>query len=251
MELIDEFFVPENNVDNISEDDYKQASLVVSAVNALARIAYQSIYVVDYYKKNFLYVADNPIFLCGFRTDEVQKMGFSFYLQQVPEDEVKMLIEINRAGFEFYSQTPVEERVKLSISYDFHLKDRGHNVLINHKLTPILLAPNGNIWLAACVVSLSSNKKEGNIEARKYGSADYWTYSRESHTWLRQGDITLNQREKDIIKLSTRRYSEVEIAGELRISIETVKFHKQSLFRKLGVNTTHAAIAVASNQKLI
>jgi len=251
METIKDFFISENNVYDISEDDYKHADIVVDSVKALARLTYKSIYIVDYYKKNFLYVSDNPIFLCGFQSNEVQRMGYSFYFQQVPKDELRMLLEINRAGFDFYSKTPIEERLNLYISYDFHLKDKGNNVLINHKLTPILLAPNGNIWLAACVISLSSNMKAGNIEARKYGSAEYWTYSMEKHRWVKQNNITLTQREKDIIKLSNRRYSEKEIADELCVSTDTVKYHKRSLFNKLGVSSIHAAIAVVSNSKLI
>jgi len=251
METINDFFISDNIVDNISEDDYKQADLVVNAVKALARLAYQSIYIVDYYKKNFLYVSDNPIFLCGLRPDEVEKMGYSFYNQQVPKDELKMLLEINRAGFDFYSKTPREERLDLFISYDFHMNDGGHNVLINHKLTPILLAPNGNIWLAACVVSLSSSQQAGNIEAHKEGCQHYWTYSMESRKWTQHNDIKLNEREAKILLLSVQGYNEKEVAKKIHLEIETIKFHKQKMFKKLDVDNIISAIAIATQKKLI
>jgi hypothetical protein len=58
----------------------------------------------------------------------------------VPKDEIDMLLEINRAGFSFYNEFSIEERLKLFISYDFHIRDKDHKILINHKLTPILFA---------------------------------------------------------------------------------------------------------------
>ena len=233
METTKDFFISDNIANNISDDDYKQADLVVNGVKALARMNYQSIYIVDYHKQNFLYVSDNPIFLCGLRPDEVQKMGYSFYIQQVPNDEVKMLLEINRAGFDFYSKTPIEERLSLFISYDFHVKNGDRQVLINHKLTPILLAPNGNIWLAACAVSLSSSQKAGNIEAHKEGCPHYWTYSMESRKWTQHNDRTLNEREAEILLLSVQGYNEKEIAKKMNLGIEAIKFHKQKMFKKI------------------
>ena len=92
----------------------------------------------------------------------------------------------------------------------FHIRNLKENkkILINHKLPPILLAKNGNIWLASCIVSLSSHKTAGNIEARILGEMDYWTYSIESCKWEKESNIKLNDREKDILTLSDQGGSE-------------------------------------------
>ncbi len=67
MAQIDDFFMYENRVEGITDADYQRAQLYVEAAQAFAQTTYQSIYIIDYYRKNFLYVSDNPLFLCGTR----------------------------------------------------------------------------------------------------------------------------------------------------------------------------------------
>ena len=251
MDSIDDFFIEENRVGFISEDDYKRADIVISAIKAFARLTYQSIYIIDYYKKNFLYVSDNPLFLCGLSAQEVKELGYAFYAQHVPEEEVDMLLEINQAGFKLFNKTPAENRLKMIMSYDFHIQYKDKKTLINHKLTPILLSGDGNIWLAACVVSQSSQKEAGNVEARMDGSAEYRTYSLKNRSWTKEKVITLNERERDILLLSSQGFSMNEIAKALCITKSTVKFHKNKLFERLNVKKISEALTVVNNSKLI
>jgi len=251
MGSINDFFIPENMVGNISDETYKKAYYVIDTLDAISRLTYQSIYVIDYFKQTFLYVSDNPFFLCGFQPDEVKEMGYNFYFNQVPESEINMLLEINKEGFAFFNKVSIEERMKLLISYDFHIKDNDQKILINHKLTPILLADNGHIWLAACVVSLSSKQNAGHIEAHMDGRSDYWTYSLESHEWQHQDAIMLSKREKEILLYSAQGLTGEQIADKICRTMETVNYHKQNLFNKLGVNNIASAIAIASQKKMI
>ena len=104
---------------------------------------------------------------------------------------------------------------------------------------------------AVCVVSISPHQNAGNIEAHIDGNADYWTYSTENKIWTHTEAETLTEREKEILLLTVRGHTEQEIADSLFISKETVKFHKQKTFGKLGVSHISAAIAVASHNKML
>ena len=64
MAQIDDFFMYENRVEGITDADYLGAQPYVEAAQAFAQTTYQSIYIIDYFKKNFLYVSD---FLCAFQ----------------------------------------------------------------------------------------------------------------------------------------------------------------------------------------
>ena len=251
MAKIEDFFIPENHVDEISEEDYKRAEPVISAIKAVARVTYHSIYIIDYYQKNFLYVSDNPLFLCGLKSSEVKEMGYAFYFNYMTKNDLDMLLEINRAGFEFFNKTPAEDRTKLSISYDFHILNGKKKTLINHKLTPVLLAENGNIWLAACVVSFSSHSDIGHIEARMEGETVYWVYSLKERIWREEQAIRLKEIEKDILLLTHQGLKEEEIADKINRSVQTVKFHKRHIFEKLNVHNILEAVSVAANYKLI
>jgi hypothetical protein len=90
-------------------------STLIHTVEAFARVTYQSVYLIDYYKQEFLYVSDNPLFLCGHTAKEVKELGYSFYSKHVPEEEQKMLVEL---------------------SNHFHLNSGARSKLVNQQLTP-------------------------------------------------------------------------------------------------------------------
>ena len=159
MAQIDDFFMYENRVEGITDADYQRAQPYVEAAQAFAQTTYQSIYIIDYYHKNFLYVSDNPLFLCGHTADEVRQMGYGFYLSHVPEDEVPMLTELNRSGFRAFYDELVENRRQCMMSYDFHIThgerlrvgDQRSGIrllLVNHKITPLAMTTEGRVWLA-------------------------------------------------------------------------------------------------------
>ena len=167
MTDIKDFFIASNTVRNAPDYDSNVLSTLVQTVEAFARVTYQSVYLIDYYRQEFLYVSDNPLFLCGHTPKEVKELGYSFYLEHVPEDEQKMLIELNSSGFKFFDTFDNVDKYQCSMSYHFHLKSGTKSKLINHQLTPILLTDEGKIWIGMCVVSLSSHKTVGHVEFHK------------------------------------------------------------------------------------
>ena len=264
MAQIDDFFMYENRVEGITDDDYQRAQPYVEAAQAFAQTTYQSIYIIDYYRKNFLYVSDNPLFLCGHTADEVRQMGYGFYLSHVPEDEVPMLTELNRSGFRAFYDEPVENRRQCMMSYDFHITHGNRLLLVNHKITPLAMTDEGRVWLALCTVSLSPHKEAGHIEfLRPVGSkrpevecfqvptVEKREYSLEAHRWKSRETITLKPEEKQILTLSAQGYTMKEIAGQMLRSFDTVKFYRRQIFEKLDVQNITEALALATNYGLV
>jgi len=251
MITIDDFFKPAM-ASNISEDNYSILPAYINAVDILAKTTYQSVYLIDYNKKEFLYVSKNPLFLCGLAPQQVTQMGYSFYFEKVPEKDLEMLLEINAAGFEFFQKTPVDERLDYLISYDFHLAHPDNKqILINHKLTPLLLDNNHNIWISLCVVSVSTKAKAGNVELRNIKDGTVYTYSFEKGEWGENKQIELTPREREIVLLSARGFTINEIAEKIFLSPDTIKFHRKNLFHKIGVQTIAEVILYATNYNLI
>ncbi len=61
MPQIDDFFIDKNRVDGINEEDYERVQPKIEAVAAAARTTANSIYIIDYHKRNFLYSSENPM----------------------------------------------------------------------------------------------------------------------------------------------------------------------------------------------
>lgn len=251
MLTIEDLIIPTNTVSDVPEEEYQQVTTLIATFDSISRIIYQGMYIIDYNRQNFLYVSDTPLFFCGHTAKEVKEMGYRFYVDHVIEEEHPMLKEINTVGFNFFEKVPVEERDKCTISFDFHLISGKKKTLVNQQLTPILLTKEGHIWLAACVLSFSSHPAPGNVILRITGRPFFWEYSLESHQRKEKTAIALNEREKDILLLSTQGYSMNEIADKMCISLDTVRFYKRNLFERLQVKNIVEAVSFAANYKLL
>jgi DNA-binding CsgD family transcriptional regulator len=247
-----DFFSFKNTVTSVSGKTQKQTANYLETIKAFARTTYQSVYIIDYQKKGFEYVSDNPLFLCGHTAQEVQNMGYEFYFKCVIEKDLDLLLKINTIGFDFYETIPKKDRKDYSITYDFHLKNQeGKTILINQKLTPLFLNEDGKIWKAICIVSLSNEHNSGNIKIYKKGSNTILEYDLQKDVWVKKERVVLNDREKEIIQLSARWLPIDEIAENLYLSKDTVKFHRRKLFEKLQVTNIAEAIAYVTNNNLL
>ncbi len=249
---LEDFFRPMILTDEPEERDYKAIQPYIDEAKIFSHTIYQSVYIIDYYKRGFIYVSDNPLFLCGKSASVVQKMGYLFYFYHVPKEDLELLLEINEAGFSFYNKLPVEERLKYSISYDFRLKQANkHLFLINHRLIPLVLDKSSNIWLALCIVSGSSNNKPGNIFIHENNGNNIFKYDTEKKFWKKQPNIKLTRTEKEILLLSRQGLTMKEIAERLSVTTHAVKLCRGKIFDKMHVTNISEAIACAANYRLI
>ena len=251
MNRQDEFFIPDNEVKLSGELDYGRADLYISAVDALSRASCLSVYIIDYFKRDFLYVSPNRFFLCGLSQKRVRELGYRFYLDHVPEGELPLLLTINRAGFAFYEGIPVKERKEWYISCDFHILDNGRKTLVNHKMTPLELTSDGRIWLALCVVTAATHADAGHIEMHHAGTSDFYEYNVVSRKWKKKRMPVLTDGEKSVLMLSIQGYTMAEIADKICLSTDTVKKYRQRIFVKLNVRNISEAIVAATNSKLL
>lgn len=251
MDEIQRFFSRKNTVDYLSEVEYAQSGNYLEVLRAVARLTYMSMYVIDYQRKEFEYVSDNPLFLCNHTPAEVMAMGYAFYFKYVSEEDLEMLIRVNEIGFDFFNRTPLEDRKNYSISYDFNLQTGKDKILINHKLTPIFITSEGKIWKALCVVSLSSNATSGNILLSKTGEDSFWELNLNAGRWNKTDKSKLSERELQIVRLHAQGLTISQIADRTFIAVDTVKFHRRKLFEKLRVKNIAEALAYVKNNKLL
>ena len=247
----DDFFIPDNEIRFPEELDYSRVDEYIRSAEAFSRSSYQSVYIIDYFRQNFLYVSPNPMFLCGLSPERVKELGYRFYLDFVPEDEQPMLLTLNKAGFAFYNDIPTDERKDWHISYDFHILNEGKKILVNHKLTPLALTSDGRIWLALCVVSASTHTDAGHIEMHRVGSSDFFEYNLTTRRWDKRQMPVLTDGEKSVLALSIQGYTMTEIADRICLSPVTVKKYRQRIFEKLDVRNISEAIVAATNSKLL
>lgn len=253
MAEIKDFFIKENTIDYIPDEAYSEINHIIEDIDSFSHTTYKSVYVIDYYRQNFLFVSDNPLFLCGMTPDEVKTMGYNFYINNVVPEDLDLLLDINIAGFQFLADIPPEELRDYTISYDFHIVNKFSNKkwLINHQITPLRLTDSGKVWLALCAASISSANKSGNIVMTENKSKERWAYNRTSGKWEELPLPELKELELDVLKLSAMGYTMQEIADEVNRSFDSVKVYRKSLLEKLGVENIVEAINLAKTHRII
>lgn len=251
MRNTDDFFIPDNEVTLSEEADYSRIDEYIRAVEAFSRSTYQSVYIIDYLKQDFMYVSPNPMFLCGLSPEQMMQLGYRFYIEYVPEEEHRLLTELNEAGFAFYHTIPSEERGNWYISYDFHIINSGRKILVNHKLTPLKLTSDGRMWLALCVVSASTHTSAGHVEMHREGTPEYFEYNQITRRWDKRRMPALTDGEKDVLTLSIQGFTMSEIADRICLSPDTIKKYRKRIFEKLNVRNISEAIVAATNSRLL
>ncbi len=248
---ISDFFGPINPTKYIGSDDYAKVQSNLNALKAVSKICDLSYYIIDYYRKEFFYVSPNPLFLSGYSRQEVLKMGYDFYDVCVPAEDLQLLHELNEAGFKFFYELPIQRREHATISYDFRLKNRnlGSLIMINHKLAPLLLTEDGNIWMAICLVTLSSKQIPGDVHIITKDDQTRYDFNRAEKTFEETEIKKLTKKEYEILKLIALGNGLDEISGKLEVSTSTVKNHKTRIFRKLNVKTSAEAVFVFANSQ--
>ena len=255
MTQIDDFFIDKNRVDGITEADYERVQPKIEAVAAAARTSTNSICIIDYHKRDFLYVSENPMLT----PIGMKDMGYALYFNFVPKEERAMLLEINRVGLEEFSRIDVAEKMEFVISYDFHFIQNGHSRVVNHRLTPLELNSKGQLWLALCSFSLSPRKDFGNVRMWRVtessngivGNHGVREYSLADGKWYDRVPVVLTETEQNLLVMSAQGYTTDEIADRLFRSVDTIKYHRKKLFRKLEVDSISEALAFATNYGLI
>jgi DNA-binding CsgD family transcriptional regulator len=241
-----------NHLGKLSDDERLQGHDYLEAVKAFARLTYESIYIINYETMSFEYVSENPLFLCGYSPEKVMKLGYEFYFKNVPESDLALLHTINETGFDFFKNLPGEEKIRYSITYDFHLLNHdGKQILINHKLTPLLLTRDKKMWKAMCIVSISHHKNAGNVCIYKQGSDEIWGLDLKEKTWRKSEKPKLTKREVEVLHLYAQGLSINEIAEKVSVTPDTVKYYRRQIFDRLNVSTIAEALSYAVNSKMV
>lgn len=248
---INDFFWVKNSKANAAEEDYKIVEYLVDAAKAFARSTYRCVYIIDFCKRNFVYVSGELAALCGEPISKTENFDHRLYLNHISNQELEMLKEIHKSGFELFSTFPISERKNYSFQYDFHFARGKKTRLMHHTLTPLTLDRDGKIWLALCTISISSRKTPGHLIIGKKGNRAFYQYNLQNHKWEKQDAITLSETEREVLALSTQGYTMADIADIMCKSIDTIKTYKRNLFTKLGVKNIAEALYCAINYKLI
>lgn len=209
----------------------------------------QCVYVIDYFHKKIIYITDSKLVLCGVSRNEFLAQNYTFFFQHTPIADLQEDKIMYRAWSDFVQKYNFEERNQLCLSHDFRLLHiNGREILLRKTVKITEVAKNGMPQLSICTLK-NAGSKQRNAYIRHNANRKRWCYCRKTGVWIELPYVRFSDREKDIIYLVRRAFSEKEIAKKLNISISSVKKHKQLLFPKTGTDNMFDCINFFEEQE--
>jgi DNA-binding CsgD family transcriptional regulator len=205
-------------------------------------------YVIDFYRRKFIYVSPRIMLLCGHTVAEALELSYDFYPKVIYGDDFKLLVRIHQVSLEYLSGLESPRKLKY-IKFNIRIVNTRQPLMIDHKLTP-LYTPEGKIRIAACKVSAAVVDTPGNLMA-KFDNGELYRYSFENGKWRSCRAIKLTPREKEILNLARHGKVGHEIADMLCINHQSLRNHESNIYRKLGTTNLMASVIYATNHSLI
>lgn len=209
-------------------------SLNMNYLQALNSLTNNVFYIFDYTRDKLIY-PDNLIQFLGNKFP-LTNQGYQFYEKYVHPEDLEMLVKINNLAFDFFYTLKQDQKKLVNIVYDIRLKGiNGEYILVNHHLAPLKLTCDGKIAQALCLISPACYQHPGNIFIKLNHTKMIFEYNPELNRFIENKYQNITQQESIILRQLAQGYTETQVAEQSKTSVNTIKFHKKNLFKKLGI----------------
>jgi DNA-binding CsgD family transcriptional regulator len=233
----------------LSETDDDEIKYFVKVLELTSKICNTSIYVIDFRKECFHFVSEHDLFLSGFSSGDILKIGYVFFRKVIHPDDIQLFINTHRIVSQYLFDPNCNQEEIDHFAFNFRLINNKFPLMVHIKLIPIFI--NGHIRIAVCQLSNSVIKFSGNLIVYNKDEKMYSSYSFEKRIWLQKELLRLTKREKEIITLSQQGKSSKEIADILNIASKTVWNIETNLYRKLNVHSMMETVSYITNHQVM
>lgn len=236
-------------IKSIDESEYQYIGKYIEFTKSLTTGAGLGIYIADTYKNKIIYVSKSLSLLLNDNSDNICKKGVESFLRYIPKEEYAKVYEMGEKIISFIEKAPITERKQLVFSYNLHYNINNVQYFLRHTLTPLTLSTDSKFWLVLCKLSIPSRNEIGDMIAKS--ANNFYYYSMNLHDWKIANGFLLTPIEKLILIYSSQGYTTSKLAKMFNKSVNTIKYHKKCLFKKLNAYNMAEAMLIADNYMLI
>lgn len=233
----------------VPQERYLSIDAYVQSAEAFSRNMFRPVFLFDVFKKSILYESSHSSHLiadCA-AVFAPSGEGMSF----LAAEDMSQLGTILEKAYDLFLTFPYEERDKLIFTFSLRTFCNGREKIVHHRLSPLALTDDGDLWLVLCTMYFSARKSQGYYVMKLYNENEYMQYNLEKDRWYHKEGIVLSFEEKEILLLSSQGYTMKEIASTFKKSVDTIKMLKRAMFAKLGVNSITEAVFTSMNLDLL
>lgn len=234
------------------EPDYRLFENQLDTIKTMLRVCNESVAIIDYYKNNYAFISAKEMMYCGYAEEEIMAMGKDFTKHIIYKEDKNFINKVQKEFCELVSNLPVERKDKLTVYLNHRFAHKSGEILsIDMRITPFLFHENGDLWMTFACLSFSTKTQKVGAYMEMNDTQERFEFSFAKQRLVAIEVKPLSEKERRILLLNSRGYTEIEIAAELNISINTVKFHKRNVFEKTHSKTLTESFVYASSHRLL
>jgi DNA-binding CsgD family transcriptional regulator len=233
------------------EPDYSILQPKFEMLDFMASMKNTSICVLDFYKHEYAYISDNHLFMCGNSMSEIKEKGQRLAEEIIFEEDKMNQANMKDALFMFIHSIERPDKTQFSLYTTHRLRQKDGKVfLVSNHYKPMMFDDEKNIWLLLCVTTLATKNHSIETYIEFDATDERYIYSPSKKKFILAENVRLSLKEKQVITLAAQGFTTKEIATKQKISVSTVKFHKQNILYKLNVENISEATLYAYTHNL-
>ena len=238
-------------VEGITDEDYRRVQPKIEAVKQMALFSYSGLFVFDFFKMDFYYIAPNT-----FGEDEnvrnaAREMGLDFFISHASAVGIDNMWMASAYMQNFYKTLSPEKRYDYMMHTNYSAMCQKGKRMLNSKFTPLEFAPDGRVWLGVEGFTTSPESSEELFAIQNIKTNEIRIYEAKSNTWRTKILKPLSTTGKSVLTLMAQGKSVKSIAIELNKSEDTIRSHQKALFKKLDAHTAIEAIGTAKKYRMM
>jgi DNA-binding NarL/FixJ family response regulator len=228
------------------------------SLERLTSIVTESIFIIDFAKQYFRFIAEHYLFLCGHSPNEIKQLGYDFFYRITHPDDLLLIKDVHKIISQRLS-SPDDDLNNLDhFSFTFRIrhlpqfsKQSGY-LMVYQKISPTTIT--GESQTVFCTMASSVVETPGHLRIYYQHSPVYKEYSFLRNKWNEPNLDELEQlttMETLISKYTKQGKKPQEIADTLHVKCNTVRTKIKNITRKLHVHAMKDANTYSSNRRLI
>ena len=220
----------------VKEDlDYRIVENYIKTLDHLESLSRQCFWIFDYHLNNFHYISSNTHFFQKKEIESVKENGYDYFIKNTEPNDVLYLLNIHKSAWAFLQNLDKTQTITdFKVSYVIQLRNAsGKYVAVNQQVKFVETDKEGNMWLSLGSFEEVSNNLSYLPYIQNVVSGEKTNLFKTSVSKKDFEAPRLTERELKLLAYLSENFTQKEIAERLFISIDTLKGHRKSLYRKL------------------
>jgi DNA-binding CsgD family transcriptional regulator len=206
--------------------------------------------IMDYFRQKLIVDSFLNSKITGYSKDAVEKEGLNFHDRIFSRQEQDWLHQMHKAAFKIFYDYPVSKRYDLEFYYDLISQtSKGTELILHHKLVPLKLDENGNMWLGLCSVTPSTSVRSPKASIIDIQTCDKYNFV--NGKFQLSSDKVLTQEDVMILGWLAKDLTTKAMCLKLGISENKFNRKKKKIYSLLDVQSAGGAIYKAQIMELI